>query len=188
MGQFVKVHAAYLMLITVACIASYLVFTSWRVEHDARLISEVKVRAAEDLVKSLQQQMQDRDAAAAQQISALRKQAATVKTPAQAILAIPQISDVPLNARVLADNLAQVGVDAVPLVQELSACREQSVTLGACQANLKDSQSVTAQKDLEIVALKKKPGFWAGVKSHGKVGIVFVVVFEIVKIALTKQP
>jgi hypothetical protein len=185
---FPKVHVSYLTLIAVACLASYLVFTSWREEHDARLVSEVKVHAAEDLVKSLQQQIQDRDAASAQQIALLKKQAAAVTTPPQAIAAIPQISNVPLNARVLPDSPTQVGVDALPLFQELSACRQQSVTLGTCQADLKDSQAVIAQKDVEIVALKKKPGFWKTVTSHGKVGVAFIVVFEIVKIALTKQP
>lgn len=186
--EYPKVHIGYLALIAVASLATWLVFTSWRAEHDARLVSEVKVSAAEAQVKSLQQQMQDRDAASAQQVALLRQQAAAVKTPMQAIAAIPQISNVALNARVLADNPTQVGVDALPLFQELSACRQQSLALGTCQADLKDSQAVIAQKDVEVAALKKKPGFWKRVTSHGKVGLVFIVVFEVVKIAITKQP
>lgn len=192
MPEFPKIHLAYLVLFAVASVSSYLVFTSWRAEHDARLVSEVKVRAAEDLVKSLQQQMQDRDAAAAQQISDLRKLAAAVRTPAQAIAAIPQVSaaltSVPLNPAAVVGEPDKVSVDAIPLYQELSACREQSITLGTCQADLKDTQAVVAQKDVEIVVLKKKPGFWKRIKSHGKTGVVFVVVFELAKIALTKQP
>lgn len=166
--EYLRVHLGYIVLILIAAVATHLVFASWRAEHDARLVSEVKVHAAEDQVKSLEQQMQDRDAVAAQQISALRKQAASVKTPVQAIAAIPQVSNVPLNARVLPDNPQQVGVDAVPLFQELSSCKEQAVTLGACQANLKDTDAVVTQKNVEIAVLKKKPGFWKRLKSGAK--------------------
>lgn len=179
-----KTHAGYLIVIAVALISAHLVFASWRAEHDARLVSEVKVHAAEDQVKSLQQQMQDRDAVAAQQVSALRRQAAAVKTPVQAIAAIPEVSNVPLNARVLPGNPQQVGVDAVPLFQELSACKEQAVTLGACQANLKDTQSVVVQKNSEVAALKKKPSFWRRLGSGAKKVAIGVAVGLVLRGAL----
>lgn len=182
--EYLRVHLGYIVLILIAAIATHVIFATWRAEHDARLVSEVKVHAAEDQVKSLQQQMQDRDAATAQQISALRRQADAVKTPTQAIAAIPEVSNVPLNARVLPDNPMQVGVDAVPLFQELSACREQSVTLGACQANLKDTQSVVVQKDAEVVALKKKPGFWHRLGSGAKKLAIGVAVGLVLRGAL----
>jgi hypothetical protein len=93
-----------------------------------------------------------------------------VKTPAQAIAAIPDVSSLPLNTRPAADG--GVTVDAVPLFQELAQCKEDAVALASCkQVDAQKDQIISEQKT-EIVALKKKPSFWKRVKSTAKaVGI-----------------
>ena len=129
-------------------------------EHDKRIRAEIAVQASADRIAVLQQ-----DEAAIQQttdakVAGLQKKAAQVKTPAQAIAAMPNVSHLPLNARTLPEFPAQVAVDAVPLFQELAACRVTDAKLDGCTAlRAKDAQIIT-EKDSQITALKAKGSVW----------------------------
>lgn len=166
-------HAVWIVAVAVALIMG----RSLLAEHDARLLVDAQV-------KTLQQHIATTDALAAQKVTTIVKIVHDAKTPAQQIAAVPQLSDIQLNARPIPsltpDAPPQVAVDLAPLVQELGQCRKDSVQLTACQSDLKDSQAV-------IVDLKKKPSFWKRITSHGKTAAVAIVIFEIAKIALTKQ-
>ena len=95
-----------------------------------------------------------------------------VKTVADAVVAIPQLTDVPLHTRAAVDDPTQVSVNAIPIVALLGQAKADKINLDACQqvGVLKDQQ-LTA-KDTEIAALKKKPSFWKRVTGTAKaVGI-----------------
>lgn len=164
-----KFHTAYVVLFAILALGSYIAVHSWLSEHDARLAAEQQEKVSEAAIKGLQSQIQDRDAQATKQVEVVVKTIHDVATPAQAISAIPTLSDVPLNARPAIDNTTQVSVDAIPLAQELATAKVCAIQLPVCQQDLKDTKSIVSQKDDEINTLKKPQGFWSRVKSTAKV-------------------
>jgi hypothetical protein len=133
---------------------------SWLREHDARIIAEQTVKASEARVQDLQGQREAVQKQADATLAALRKQAEAVKTPSQAIAAIPDVSTLPLNSRPVPSAPEAVQVDALPLFQELSACKQTAVSLTACQSKLDLTEKIADEKDAEVKALKKPRGFW----------------------------
>ena len=165
MLTFIKTEKTWIVshLVWVVAIAvALLIGHAWLGEHDAR----VKAEASEATVASLQQQIAANNAQAAKTVQVIVKTVSDVKTPAQAIAAIPTLTDTPLNARVAPDNPAAVEVDAVPLIEVLGQCKIDHVNLDACTQNLKDETLIVAQKNAEIVVLKKKAPFLTRLK-HG---------------------
>lgn len=156
MIPYLKTHIVYVVVIAIGLIA----FHSWLSEHDARLAADQTVKVSEARVADLQQQIAAVNAAAQKQVQVIVKQIEAVKTPAQAIAAIPTLTSAPLNSRPAVDSPTAVTVEAIPLAQELASCKVDRINLTACTANLQTETAIVAQKDVEIVALKKKPGFW----------------------------
>lgn len=145
-------------------------------EHDARILAEQTVHQSQDRVAVLEKDKQDVQAAGDMQIAKLQKQAQTVKTPAQAIQAIPALSDVPLNARPVPGVPTAVTVDAVPLFNELNSCKQDAVNLNTCSLQLGDEQKIEAEKDIQITALKKKPGFFKRLEHEAEVLAIGVAI------------
>jgi|SRR6185369_8652647 len=165
---YAKTHVFYIVLITVGWVA----FHSWLQEHDARLAADSTIKQQEAQVADLKQQIVTAQQQAAQKVQVITKVVHDVKTPADAVLAIPKLTNVPLDVRQAVDNPAQVSVAAIPLVTLLGEAQTDKINLAACQqvGALKDQQ-LTA-KDTEIAALKKKPSFWKRVTGTAKaVGI-----------------
>lgn len=150
-----KTHLFYIILIVMGAV----MFRCWLTEHDARVQADNTVKQQAAKVADLQQQIVAVNAAAAQKVQVVTKIVQTAKTPSQVVQAVPQLTNLPLNTRVAVDNPAQVSVDALPLVQLLGQAKEDAINLKACEdtSALKDQQLVA--KDVEIVALKKKPNF-----------------------------
>ncbi len=163
MIPFFKTHVLYVVLIAIGLLA----FHSWLAEHDARLVADKQAALAEQSVKQLADQIKDIQVATATKVQAVKTVVAAARTPTQQVAAIPQLTDIPLNARAVPD-ITRVEVDLPALVQELGSCRQAQITADSCsQASaLKDQQLV--QKDTEIAALKKKPSFWKRVGSTAK--------------------
>lgn len=145
-----------------AIIAAFLLLAghSWLQEHDARLLAEATVKQSEAQITVLQAQQKQVDAAAKVKVTALQNRAEEVKTAPEAIAALPEVTDAPLKPEPLPDAPDAVKVDAVPLYQALNTCDQDKTNLEACAAKLGDEQKITVQKDAEIEALKKHPGFW----------------------------
>lgn len=154
-------HVFAIALSVVAIIS----FRSYMAEHDARLIADQQVKAAQSQIDTLQKQQVQADKAAKIQVVRLQAKAAEVKTAPEAIAALPSVSVEQLKARALPDAPSAVSVEAVPLYQELNKCKQDAVNLGACSVKLDLQQKIDADKDVQITALKKKPGFWHRVKS-----------------------
>ena len=175
MIQYLKTHVFYVVIIVIGIIA----FRSFLNEHDARLLAEQQEKVAEANVASLRNQIATSDAAAAQTIAVLKKRAATVKTPEQAITAIPDVSTLPLHATA-SPQAGFVQVDALALYQELNQCTQDRTALGACQVARAADEKIIEQKDQEIAAYKKPRSFWHRTVSTLKavgigVGIGFVL-------------
>lgn len=152
----IKTHIFYVVVICIGVIA----FASWLSEHDARLRSDVAV-------SELETHIRQNDATTFAKVQTVTKVIRQVKTPAQAIAAIPDVSELPLNTRALPDAPTQVAVDAQPLFTELANCNIEKLELDSCNSDLHDTQQV-------VIALKKKPSFWHRVeKTSIIIGIAF---------------
>jgi hypothetical protein len=162
--QYLKTHAWYLAVISIALVAG----RSWIQEHDARLLAEQTARVAEQKFQDYQKQVDALNAVRDSRIAAIQKQAAAVKTPAQAITAIPDVSTLPLHATPVPTAPEAVQVDALALYQTLSACQVDRVKLDACtqSSSIKDEQ-ITAQRST-ISELKRPKGFWKRLGSNLK--------------------
>lgn len=178
---------------------------SWLTEHDARLQADAQVKVSEANVAvlqkqvvsndadiaSLKQQMAQSDAEARKQVETLTALVASVRTTPQAAKGIAQMTDDKVQPVAQANGDVVIPQpQVIPLFQELAQGKEDAVNLQACKADLVTQQAITAktqdsltaeqgivkEKDTEIVALKKKPGFWHRVCSTLKqVGIGLVV-------------
>jgi hypothetical protein len=155
MLNYAKTHVFYVLLIIVGLIA----FRCWLSEHDARVAADNAAKVAEANVAALRSQIAASDAAAAQTIAALKDAARRVKTPEQAIAAIPDVSSLPLHATA-APTPGFVQVDALNLYTELNECKQDKTALDACVTARSADEAIIVQKDNEIVALKKKPSFF----------------------------
>lgn len=156
MIPYVKTHLWYISLIAIGLIFIH----SWQSEHDQRVLADATIKSANQSIATLQQQITTTNAKAASDQAALERALKPVRTPAQAVAAVPQLTDAPLNARTVANDPVDVTVAALPLIQVLGQAKETSIQLGACQSDLKNETAISAQKDTEIAALKKKPSFW----------------------------
>jgi hypothetical protein len=140
-------------------------------EHEARVTAEVTIKAQQSAIEVIQKQMTANDAATAQTIATLQKTIAQVKTPAQVISVLPQVLPAPLPAPPTVNSDSSVtfpAADVMALFTDLSNCKIQAVTLAGAQSDLaSDAKIIDAQKT-EIAALKKRPRFWARVKSDVK--------------------
>lgn len=158
--SYLRLHAVYIILIVLGIVG----FRLWLEQHDQRVLAEQQLKQSQLQVASLQQQIQQTQAAAQQKVAVIQRTVTAAKTPAQQMAAIPMLSDLPLNARPAVNLPDAVTVDLAPLVQELGACKSCQVQLAACQetVSLKDQQ--LAAKDKEVTALKARPPFWVRVK------------------------
>jgi len=149
-------HGFWIAFIVVAAIGVH----SWIGEHDARLLAEQQIKVSEAHVEDLQKQMQLVSQQATKQVQVVTRIVHDVKTPQQAVAAIPQLTGAPLNTRVLADNPADVAVDAMALVNALGQCKQDAITLGACQATSKIQEQIILEKTTQVEALSKPKSFW----------------------------
>lgn len=179
--NYAKTHLFYLILIAVGAVS----FRCWLSEHDARQAAEASMKQADAQVKTLQQQIVTTNQQASAKVQTVVKIVHDAVTPAQQIAAIPQLTQTPLNARQAPDG--GVIVDLAPLVAELGQCKQYSINLGACTSNYNTCQQIVKERENEVSTLKQKPGFWKRITSHGKTATVAIVVFEVVKVLLTKQ-
>jgi small-conductance mechanosensitive channel len=165
-------HICYTILLAIAILFAHF----WMQEHDARVIAEQQIKAHEVNVKALQAQVVDTQAQADRTVAAIRARVVFVKTPTQAVAAIPEMSAIPLNATPAPDN--RVTVDAVPLFQELAQCKEDAVQLAACRTEATAKDAIIVNTRAEVVVLKKKPALLKRIKNVAKaVGIGIAIGF-----------
>lgn len=149
-------HLFYIVLIAVGVIS----FRVWLSEHDARVQADNTVKQQQAVVAGLQQQIVAVQAQATQKVQVVTKVVHDAVTPSQVVQSLPQVDTkiaADLSARVAPDNPVAVEVNAQPLMQLVGDLKTSQIELGACQqtVTLKDQQ--LQAKDVEIVALKKKP-------------------------------
>jgi hypothetical protein len=127
-------------------------------EHDARLKADAATAAAEASVKSLQSQQAAITKTANTRVIVLQQKAAEINTPAKAIAALPEAAP-EIDAQALPDAPDRVSVKAEPLYQDLNQAAQDRVELAACNDNLALQKQIDAEKDKEVKAEKRKPGF-----------------------------
>ncbi len=153
---YLKTHLWYLAAIGLLLVAGH----AWLAEHDARLMAEQTAKVAEQKFADYQKQVDAVNAAASVKVAAIEKQATAVKTPVQAIAAIPDVSTLPLHVAPVPTAPEAVQVDALALYQTLSACQVDKIKLDACgQSSALKDQQIGEQKQA-IAALRKPAGFW----------------------------
>jgi hypothetical protein len=169
--NFLKTNAGHFIGAALFVLAAF-GFHLWLQEHDARMAAENTVKTAQAQIDSLKTQEATVAQTARVQIVTLQKDAAAVKTTPEAIKELSSVETTPLNAEALPlpgqpplpDAPGKVAVDAVPLYQDLNACKQDAVNLAACTSEQSLQTKIDADKDAEIAALKKGPGFWHAVK------------------------
>jgi hypothetical protein len=164
-------HLIYIVIIA----ALVLGFRSWRAEHDARLAAEKSIAVSQQQVKSLQDQITQRDAASAKQVQTIVKVVHDTATPLQAAQNLPLVVTTPLPAPVTvgANNGWLVpAVDVPNLFQQIADDKICRTELTTANADLVSEKAITVQLNGQITVLKKKPSFWHRVGSTmKKVGI-----------------
>lgn len=172
-------HLSYLvMFVLMACLTFYGVKT-WESEHTAKVIAEQQVKASEAQVKTLQQQIAENDARTQAQIATLQQLIKSVKTPVQVVAALPSVlpAPLPVTPTVNADNSINLpAADVLPLFQDLAQCKQDSINLASCKADLSTTQAIVIEKQTEITALKKKPSFWKRIAHDAKVAVFSAIV------------
>lgn len=156
MLAYAKTHLFYIVLIAVGIIA----FRSWLAEHDQRLQTTVQLAASQEKIKDLEDQIVAVNAAAQKQVQTVVKIVHDVATPQQAVAAIPQLTDAPLNARVSPDDPTQISVAAIPFTALLGQCKTDAIELSACTQREKDKDAIITEKTKDISNLKKPQNFW----------------------------
>ena len=169
-------HFVLSHLIWIALAAGLLVgFRSWRAEHDARLAAEKSIAVSQATVKSLQDQITQRDAASAKQVQTIVKVVHDVQTPQQAVAALPQVVTAPLPAPVVAGANGVVTIpalDVLPLFAQLGDDKICRAELTTANADLVTEKAINTQLTGQIAILKKKPSFFHRLGSTmKKVGI-----------------
>jgi hypothetical protein len=152
--HFVLSHMIWIVALVVGLIGVH----SYMAEHDQRLVAAQQVKLSEQQVADLRSQIEASNAAAAQTIAALKAKAAQVKTPQQAIIAIPDVSS--LHVTPSLSDPTKIEVPAVEFYQEESTCRQQAVALTACQQSVPELNAIIEHKNDEIAAYKKPKSFW----------------------------
>lgn len=149
-------------------------------EHDERIVAEAAIKVSEAKVSELQQQIKDTDTAAAQKVQTIVKIVHdTPPTPTGVVAAVPQLTDAPLNARVIPNDPTNISVAAVPFLQFLQQSAIDKVNLAACTSDLTNEKAIVVQKDSQIADLRKKPKFLVRVKHVAEaigVGIVIGII------------
>jgi hypothetical protein len=156
----------------VAAIVGGIAFHSWIAEHDQRLKAEQQQKISETNVKSLQQQIADRDKQTAAQVAPVVKIIHDTVTVPQAIANLPAVVNQPLPTPVIPQPNNAVLIpepDVIPLFQQVADDRVCRALLATANQDLTDQKGITKQKDDEISALKKPKGFWKRVASTAKV-------------------
>jgi hypothetical protein len=168
--SYLKTTASTHLVIIGLGVGGFIAVRAYKSEHDARLIADATVKTAQTAIVGLQAQQATVAKQATAQVIVLKQEAAAVTTPAQAVAALeaPK-ADVeavvaPLDVQALPDAPGRVSVAALPLSQEVNTCAVNSVNLGSCTATLDLQKQIDTEKDVQITALKKKPGFWATLK------------------------
>lgn len=170
MLTFIKTEKAWILshLIWVVAVAVALVIGHIALDqHDQRMAADATIKVSQANIAALQKQVSDRDAQLAQKVTVITKvvhDLGPAPTTGQIVAAIPQLTDAPLNARVIAGDNVNISVAAFPLIQVLQQAAIDHATNLTCQGDLTSQKAISAQKDLEIAALKKKPSFISRVK------------------------
>lgn len=168
---FVLSHLIWVVLLG----ASFVGFQAWKGEHDARILADATVKAAQYQIVTLQQQIVERDKAAAIQVAPIVKIIHDVQTVPQAVAALPQVLNTPLAlpVEVHSDNSVTIPEpDILSLFAQVADDKVCRQLFTASQADLADEKAIATQQVTQITALKKKPSFWHRVGSVVKeVGI-----------------
>jgi hypothetical protein len=178
--EYLKTHVTYLVIITICVLCG----RAWLQEHDARLLATEQQKVSEARIKSLEAEKEAIRSEAAQKVQVITKIVHDAKTPEQVVSAIPQLTNVPLNTRVLPDLPGAVAVDAQPLIEFAGQCKIDRTNLDACTKELDLTKQQSTEKDKVIVAIKKKPGFWKRVGATVKTAAIGGIAFEALRIAL----
>lgn len=158
LGTFILSHSIWAVALVVALVLGNIALK----EHDQRIAAQAQIKTSEATIAQLQTQISTTNAQAAAKVQTIVKivhDLGPAPTPAQIVAAVPSLTDAPLNTRTIPGDSTDVEVTAIPFINFLVTAKTDEIELGACQANLTAETAITAQKNVEIAALKKKPSF-----------------------------
>jgi hypothetical protein len=184
---YAKTHLFYIILIVGGVVG----FKAWQEQHDQVILAVQREKDNDKLVKDLRDGIASRDAQLAQKKVETVKIVREVKTPEQAVEAAPKL--VPdlapaLQVKPAPDDKKAVEVQAMAFTDLLGQFKDTRDELQTCLVDLSDEKKIITVDEDTIKTLKKKPGFWKRVTSHGKWAIGGMVLLEAGKIYFTGHP
>ena len=197
------IHAGWAVGALFVGLVCVFAFRQWLTDHDAMLaavqqekISEAVIQKNNEAIATLQKQVESVEADRDTKVAAIRKQAAAIQTPQQAVDAMPSLAGLPINSfRPLpAGDYAVAGPAVVTIAQKLEDGRVCAVQLTACSSILvSEQQTNTLLADNNAELTKEKQGWkkaaghkgffgklWGGVKQAAPVAaaVAIVVIFK----------
>lgn len=166
--HFLLSHLVWVVGLAVALVA----YHSWIGEHDARMFAVQEQRAADAQVKTLQQQIIDRDKQATVQVAPIVKIIHDVQTVPQAIQALPTVTTQPLPLPVLPAPSGGITIpepDVLPLFDQVADDKVCRSLLATANSDLSDTRGIVKERDNEIKVLRKPKSFWSRTKSTLKI-------------------
>jgi len=150
-------------------------FRQWLSDHDAMLaavqqekISEVIIQKNNETITTLQKQVKDVEADRDAKVAAIRKQAAAIKTPQQAVAAMPDLTGLPLSSfRPLPSGDYEVaGPALVTIAQKLEDGRVCAVQIDACNSVLASERQTNVLLTSNNAELTKEKETWKKAAGH----------------------
>lgn len=170
--------------IGVPVLALGLIVPAWLAERDDRTRLEATLKAQNETISKIDAQMHQREQQTAQLVQQIQKMADKVRTPTQAVQALPNVIDLPKpifidvpkdkEGKPLPDAPSSVVIpkeSVVPLFQELAKCKQQATELDGCQAtvvDLKEKSSTLQSERDQAVAVVRGGTLWTRVKRNAK--------------------
>lgn len=180
--QYASTHIFYIILI-VGGVAG---FRFWLSEHDRAVQLEQTIKANNQIIAGLNDQIKTRDEANVMADKKVQVIVTAAKTPTAVVAAIPQIAPqiaAELNARTVPNLPNVVQVDAPGLMDLTGKFVTMSQDLATCQADYADEQKKFDADESSIKALKTKPKFFKRVGHDLKIVAITAGVTAILIVA-----
>jgi hypothetical protein len=171
----IRPHFFWLAVIAIGALAFH--------EHEqaaqAIAAADAVTRTSQQAIMALEQQIAARTSAAQKADAVIITQQRMVRTPVQAVSALPDVSALPVAIRAMPSGPDYVlpAPDLVPLYQTLADGRKCAIDLAACAGNYHDQQAINVQQALEVQAWKKaaRGTFWRNAWKALKIAVPVAV-------------
>lgn len=163
------IHTSWAVAVLVVALGIAWGIRTWIGEHDARIhaedqqkITDATLKENAATIKQLQAEKKSVEAERDRQVASLQRQRDALKTPQQAVAAMPDLTGLPVTSfRLLPSGNYEVTAPAtVTIAQQLEDGRICKVQLAACDKLYAAEQETTKRLNENVVALQAANAKW----------------------------